>query len=366
LSGYQVADFPVTPIGPKYDPSKPTIVVVDAGGTLTSRARDRISYLHYSGAVAGGVKTILEDMYPELAQVANLKVVAPGGLGTSSSVKNKTLYDVSRVVDNQLKNPTVDGVVVTAGTNVLEEDAYFLDLTVRSSKPVVMTGSMHQYGTFTYDAYTNLFSSIRLAASGRTTCFGTVVLLNDQFFAAREVTKTDGYRMDTFGGGPYGALGVVNEDNIRTLRAPARVMECRTGAWRTPFDLEKKSPSDLAKVDIVSSYVEASAATISGPVGAGAAGIVTAGHGPGDISYLQSSAQQAAIGKGVMFVSATRTGGEGTYDSGTAGVIGAGDLLPQKARILLQLGLTFSHDKEQIRNWFKTIGDPEFDLSKNR
>jgi L-asparaginase len=103
-------------------------------------------------------------MHPELAQVANLRVVTVGGVGGSSAVTSKTLYDVSRVADNQLKDPRVDGVVVTAGTNVLEEDAYFLDLTVQSAKPVVVTGSMHQYGTFTYDAYTTLFSSIRLAA----------------------------------------------------------------------------------------------------------------------------------------------------------------------------------------------------------
>jgi L-asparaginase len=359
---YTVPDFPVTAIGPKRDPNKPDIVVIDAGGTLTSRARDRISYLHYSGSVQGGVQTILEDMYPELAPVANLTVVRAGGLGGSSAVTNKALYDVSRTIDAQLKKGQVDGVVVTAGTNVLEEDAYFFDLTVQSRKPVVVTGSMHQYGTFTYDAYTNLFSSIRLAASGKTTCFGTVVLLNDQFFAARDVTKTDGYRMDTFDSRAYGALGVVNEDHIRPLRAPARVMQCGKSAWKTPFDLTRTSPDKLAAVDIVSGYVEASGATISGPVNAGAKGIVTAGHGPGGTSYAQSPAQQAAVAKGVLFVSATRTGGEGTYDAGSPGIIGAGDLLPQKARILLQLGLTYSGDQEQIRRWFGSIGNPEFDL----
>ncbi|RXZ72366.1 asparaginase [Agromyces albus] len=361
-AAYSVPEYPITPIGPERDKDKPDIVVIDAGGTLTSRARDRISYLHYSGSVDGGVQTILQDMYPELAQVANLEVVAVGGLGSSSRVTNETLYNVSRTVDAQLARNEVDGVVVTAGTNVLEEDAYFFDLTVQSDKPVVVTGSMHQYGTFTYDAYTNLFSSIRLAASGKTTCFGTVVLLNDQFFSARDVTKTDGYRMDTFETRAYGALGVVNEDNIRPMKAPARVMNCGTDAWKPPFDLSKTEPAALARVDIVNGYVEASAETISGPVAGGAQGIVTAGHGPGGLSYLQSPARDEAIKNGVLFVSATRTGGEGTYDTGE-GVIGAGDLLPQKARILLQLGLTFSDDSEQIRGWFSSLGNAEFDMS---
>lgn len=291
-----------------------------------------------------------------------MRVTGPN-LGSSTAVTNAALYNVARTIDRQLAKGDVDGVVVTGGTDVLEEDAYFFDLTVRSSKPVVVTGSMHQYGTFTYDAYTNLFSSIRLAASGKTTCFGTVVLLNDQFFAARDVTKTDGYRMDTFKSRQYGPLGVVNENHIRVMRAPARVMQCGTDAWKTPFDLSHTSPDKLVPVAIVFSYVQASAATIDGPVAAGAKGIVTAGFGPGDISFLQVAARKKAIADGVIFVAATRTGGEGYYDSGTPGLIGAGDLLPQKARILLQLCLTFSSDPVQIRKWFDSVGNPEFDMS---
>ncbi|MFE3828518.1 asparaginase domain-containing protein [Streptomyces sp. NPDC059092] len=225
---------------------------------------------------------------------------------------------------------------------------------------------MHQSKTFTTDGSTNMFSSIRLAASGRTTCYGTVMLMNDQFFAAREVTRTDGYRMDTFGGGNYGALGVVNEDHIRTMRAPARVMECGKTSWKTPFDLSKKKAADLPLVDIVGGYIDSSPAPIDALVAAGNKGIVTSGHGPGGISTAQSAAEVKAIKKGVLFVSATRTGGEGMYDDGTPGVIGAADLSPQKARILLQLGLTFSDKRERIRTWFTTIGDPQFDLSAFR
>jgi L-asparaginase len=364
LRAYDKPDFPVTPIGPEHDSTKPNVVVIDAGGTLTSMARDRISYLHYQGSVEGGVKTILEDMYPELASVANLSVAkSPGSLGTSSSVSNKTLFDISLEADALLADPRVDGVVVTAGTSVLEEDAYFLDLTIQSQKPVVVTGAMHQYGTFTYDGYTNLFSSIRLAASKKTTCYGTVVLLNDQFFAARDVTKSDGYRMDTFGTRNSGPLGVVNEDTVRTMGAPARVQACGTDTWKTPFNLASTSPEQLAKVDIVSAYVEASPETISGPVAGGAKGIVTAGEGPGGLSSAQTTARRAAIDQGVLFATTTRTGGEGTYDSGAAGNIGAGDLMPVKARLLLQMGLTFSSDQEQIRSWFSTIGNAQFDLS---
>jgi L-asparaginase len=362
-----VSGLAITDVGPAHDPGKPNIVVIDAGGTLEATARDRISYLHYSGGIKGGVATILKDLYPELAAVANISVVQTGGvLGASGGVGNAALYKVSRAIDEQLARNDVDGVVVTGGTSVLEEDAYFFDLTVQSDKPVVATGAMHQYGTFTYDAYTNLFSSIRLAASGKTTCFGTVVLLNDQFFAARDVSKTDGYRMDTFKDRIYGPLGIVNEDHILSRRAPGRVTQCGSAAWKTPFDLSKTTPDKLAPVEIVYGHVEGDAGAINAPVAAGFKGIVTAGFGPGDISKPLTKAREEAIKKGVLFVAATRTGGEGTYDAGIPGIIGGGDLLPQKARLLLQLGLTYSSDQQQIRQWFSTIGDPEFSLGSER
>jgi L-asparaginase len=363
---YDPPAFPETHIGPANNPDLPNIVVIDAGGTITSRASDRISYLNYQGSVAGGVQTILEDMYPELARVANLTVArSTGSLSSSSSVSFKTLFDISRKADEYLARDDVDGVVVTAGTNVLEEDAYFLDLTIQSAKPVVMTGSMHQYGTFTYDGYTNLFSSIRLAASEKTTCYGTVVLLNDQFFASREVIKQDGYRMDTFGGGAYGALGVVNQENIRTMRAPARVQTCGSNEWRTPFDLRTIAPTDLAKVELINGYVEASGAPIDALVAAGVEGIVSSGHGPGGLSSAQSTPRRNALTAGVTFVSTSRTGGEGNYDSGTGAdnSINGGDLSAQKARVLLMLGLTYSDDQAEVRRWFTGIGNPEFDFS---
>lgn len=369
-------NFPAVAIGPARDPAKPNVVVIDSGGTLTARARDRISYLHYLRREDAPknvdptvhVDKILADLYPELGAVANLSVVTMDNpnMGSGAGSTHAAAYRASRTVDAQLARPDVDGVVITAGTNVLEEYAYFLDLTVQSDKPVVVTGAMHQYGTFTYDAYTNLFSSIRVAASGKTTCFGTVVLLNDQFFAARNVTKTDGFRMDTFEDRHYGALGIVNEDNVRPIRAPARVMKCGTPAWKTPFDLSSIAPEQLAHAEIVLSYTQASPGAIAGLIAAGATGIVTAGSGPGAVTTLQAEERQKDIAKGILFVQTTRTGGEGYYDDGTPGLIGAGDLLPQKARVLLQLGMTFSKDPEQVRKWFNTIGAAEFDMSAAR
>lgn len=358
-------EFPITAVGPDYNPDLPNIIILDTGGTITSSSMTRISYLNYGGdnGPANGLQTVVEDLYPELAEIANLSVVnlAANGysIGSSGGLTIEKLYVISRTIDAYLADPDVDGLVLTAGTNVLEEDAYFFDLTVQSPKPVVLTGSMHQYGTFTYDGYTNLFSSIRLAANGGTTCFGTVVLLNDQFFAARDVTKTDGYRMDTFGARLYGALGVVNQDNIRVMRAPSRVQSCGTDAWATPFDLATIAPDDMPPVDLLWTHVQATPGPIDGAVANGAAGIVFAGHGPGGISALQNGARDAALEAGVVIVGTTRTGGEGAYDNGGT-MINSGDLAPLKARMLLQIALGFTDDAEQVREWFTTIGAAEF------
>ncbi|PBC39421.1 L-asparaginase [Rhodococcus sp. ACS1] len=342
--------------------SVPTVVVVDAGGTITATTPDRISYLSYSQSLSGGITDLLIRMYPELGRVAKVSVVSTDISGLSSDSTTESRHQLSQTVDACLALSDVVGVVVTGGTNILEEDAYFLDLTIRSEKPVVVTGAMHQSGTFTEDGMTNLFSAIRLAASERTTSFGTVILMNDQIFAAREVTKTDGYRLDAFAAGSYGAIGVVNADRIRLIRAPARVTLHGTASWKTPFDLSRKTAAELVRVEIVSGYLDASAVPIQALAAAGIKGIVTAGHGPGSMSVAQGAAMAAAIADGVLFVSATRTGGEGRYDDGSPGIIGAADLTPQKARLLLQLCMSFSEEETQVRDWFKSIGDPQFGL----
>ena len=266
-------------------------------------------------------------------------------------------------VDETLADPDIDGVVVTTGTNVMEEVAYWLDLTVRSEKPVVITGSMRQANTFSFDGLANLFNSITLAASGKTRCYGTVLLLNDEYVGAREVTKSDAVRTDTFTGGRFGVLGAVDERRVRAIHAPARVLDCGTAAWQTPFDLAQVGPDDIPRVEIVFSYLEAGPTAITAMVEDGVEGIVTAGHGAGGISTAQSSAQEEAIADGVLIVKATRTG-SGPVWTGGEGIIAAGDLMPQKARILLQLGLAFSDDPRQIQEWFETIGLPDFDMSE--
>ncbi|MEI2398728.1 MULTISPECIES: asparaginase [Paenibacillus] len=340
----------------------PNVVVVGVGGTITSTSPSRELFQTY-GTPKVPINDIIQRLQPELSKVANVTSTELSNI-SSAQTTSKDLYNLTIAIDKELANPAVNAVVVTTGTNIMEELAYWTDLTVRSPKPVIFTGSMRQSNTISFDGEANLLNAIRLAASQKTAYYGTVLMMNDEFFAAREVTKTDALRLDTFDGGRYGALGTVDENRIRAVRAPARVKDAGTDKWKTPFDLSTIQPEDLAKVDVVYSYTEASATPITALADEGVKGIVTAGHGAGGISTAQQAARTAAIEKGVLFVSATRAGSGAVYDTGAKGIIGAGDLLPQKARILLQLGLTFSKDQEQIRQWFSSIGMPDFDMSK--
>ncbi|ANS74823.1 L-asparaginase [Paenibacillus yonginensis] len=333
----------------------PKVEVIATGGTLAGKSTDETSFDTYR---AGSLP--IEDLVkslPNKDQIAEVSTYQFGNSG-SSAYSMEQLYDLSLKVDEALK--TQDGVVVTSGTDTMEEIAYFLDLTVRSPKPVVVTGSMRPWTVIGTDAPANLYNAIKLAASGKTKYFGTVVMLNDEFHAAREVTKTNSYRTDTFVTPEIGALGYIDEKNIRVYRAPFRALK-PASEWETPFDLTQISKKDLAKVEIAYSYQDAGPGAISGFVAAGAKGIVTAGTGAGGISKAMSEERAEAIKKGVIFVMTTRTGSGSNYSNGD-GVIAGDNLNAAHARILLLLCLSYSKDFETVKNWFTTIGYGQIEL----
>ncbi|MEK3732314.1 MULTISPECIES: asparaginase [Paenibacillus] len=331
---------------------RPNVLVIGTGGTIAGQSTDATSFQTYrAGTLA------IEDMVNELPdkdKMADVSTLQFGNAGSGSYTFND-LYDLSLTVDKALE--VYDSVVVTTGTDTMEEIAYFLDLTVQSDKPVVITGAMRPWTVVGSDAQANLYNAIKLAASGRTESFGTVLMLNDTIHPARGVTKTDANRMDTFQTPMLGAIGYVDEKTIRIYRAPKRVT-LPEGEGKPVFDLSKISKEDLAKVEIAVSYQEAGGGAIRGFVADGAQGIVTAGTGAGGISRDMSAARREAIEKGVIFVSTTRTGSGSVYSSGE-GIISGDNLSPQQARVLLLLSLSFTKDFDTIKGWFETYGTPE-------
>ncbi|MFC4598468.1 asparaginase [Cohnella hongkongensis] len=336
----------------------PNVLVIATGGTLAGKAADATSFQNYRAGTY-----LMEDLVkqlPDKDKIADVSVYQFGNKG-SGGYAVAELYDLSLAVDQALE--LYDGVVVTTGTDTMEEIGYFLDLTVQSEKPVVITGAMRPWDVIGTDAPANLYNAIKLAGSGKTTWFGTVLMLNDTIHAARDVTKSNAHRMDTFETPILGALGYIDEEEIRIYRAPARVLKADQEGWRTPFDLKKIGKKDLPLVGIAYNGQEMSGGSIRGLVAEGAKGIVTAGTGAGGISSRMSDARKEAIAQGVIFVTTTRTG-SGTMYGGGEGIIAGDSLNAQHARILLILALAFSDDFDTIKEWFETVGRQDIDGSQ--
>ncbi|MFD3525029.1 asparaginase [Streptomyces sp. NPDC058653] len=336
---------------------RPKVAVIGTGGTIAGVSDSRVDFQDYqSGKIP--VAELVGDLKPEVNAIADVSTVQFGNKG-SGSYSIAEFRELTLAVDKALR--TNDAAVVTTGTDTMEEFAYWLDLTVRSDKPVILTGAMRPWTVLGTDGPANLYNAIQLAASRKTTCFGSVIMLNDEVQAAREVRKTDALRMDTFNSGASGSLGVVDQERVRINRAPARVEKCGKPSWRTPFDVGRIGEKDLPKVEIAYSYQGAGGEAVKAFADAGADGVVTAGTGAGGISSAMSAARADATKQGVVFASTTRTGNGAVYDEESGGaVVGAADLGPQKARILLLLSLAKTDDVEKIRGWFTTLGTAEF------
>ena len=318
----------------------PEVTIVATGGTIAGKADTRTSFQSYRAGQLP-IEDMVDELRPQIDEVANVTTVQFGNRG-SGSYDISDYFDLTIAVDAALE--TADAVVVTSGTTTMEEFAFWLDLTVRSQKPVVITGAMRPWTVISSDGPANLFNSIVLAASRETHCFGTVLMLNDEFHAAKEVWKSNGMRLDTFTSRELGILGYIDEREVRTYRAPPRVQACNDrDRWVTPFDLEQISKDQLPRTEILIGYQGAGLdEAITAWSDAGVKGIVIAG-GRGSDEVVD-----AAEANGVVFhqTQRFRTGGDNLY--------------PQKARLLLMLSLAFSSEPNQIENWFTRYGFAEF------
>jgi L-asparaginase len=327
--------------------ARPKVRLIATGGTISVRSGSRLTADEL-------IKSI-----PPLERYARAE--AEQFTNTSSSALTLAQWlDLARRI-NALFYADADlaGVVVSTGTDTLEETAYFLNLTVKTDKPVVVVGSMRNSSAIGYEGPANLLAGFRVAADPASRGRGVLVVLNDEINAAREVAKTDALRLETFQSGAYGLLGVVDSD---------RVVYHRAGVKRhtssSEFDVAKIT--ELPRVDVVLVYQDAGGDIIKSLVDLGARGIVVAGAGAGATSGTQGEGLQYAAGKGVFVVMTTRTGsgriaatrrppsadagaGQGRPQSFR---ISGEDLAPVKARILLMLALTATTDAGEIQRMF--------------
>lgn len=324
----------------------PRVTIVATGGTIAGVSETRTSFQSYR-AGSLGIDEMLSELRPQIDEVADVSTVQFGNR-PSGGYAIADFFDLTLAVEEALE--TADAVVVTSGTGSMDEFVYWLDLTVQSRKPVVITGAMRPWTVIGTDAHANLFNAIVLAASGETRCFGTVLMLNDEFHAAKEAWKGDAYRMDTFVSRELGNLGFIDELDVRTYRAPPRSQLCADpGRWMTPFDLSRISRDDLPRVEVLIGYQGAGLdEAITAWAEAGVRGIVLAG-GRGS-----AEVQERAEEMGVVFRRTHR------FRTGTD------NLYPQKARLLLLLSLAFTDDPEQVDAWFEELAGAEFEIDPGR
>ena len=321
----------------------PKVRLVATGGTISNRAGGRLTAEELIASMPG----IERYARPEFEQFAN----------TASSALTLTQWiELSRRINALLtEDADLAGVVVTSGTDTLEETAFFLHLTVRSDKPVVVVGSMRNPSTLGYEGAANLLQAFRVAAAPESRGKGTLVVLNDQINSAREVTKTDALRLDTFQTRGYGALGAVDADRVTYYRVPVK-------RHTSTSEFDVSTIVELPRVDVVLTYQGASGDLIKAIVDLGAKGIVLATAGAGALSGTQGEGVQYALQKGVFTVTSTRTG-SGRIAARARPVspaqpappvlrIAAEDHAPIKARILLMLALTTTSDGREIQRIF--------------
>ena len=325
----------------------PRVRLIATGGTISNRAGGRLTAQELVDSIPG----LERYVRAEWEQFSN---------ASSSALSLAQWLQLARRINTLFaEDGGLGGIVVSSGTDTLEELAYFLNLTIKSDRPVAIVGSMRNPSTLGYEGAANLLQGFRVAGDRASHGQGVLVVLNDEINAARDVTKTDALRLHTFQDRGYGLLGVVDADRIVYYRS---VVKRHTSA--SEFDVS--GFDSLPRVDIVMVYQGATGDLLKAAVDQGARGIVIASAGAGAVSGTQHEGIQYALERGVFVVTSTRTGGgrvaaranrarespNSAPSSAAAVRIAAEDLAPVKARILLMLALTRTKDGAEIQRMF--------------
>jgi L-asparaginase len=332
------------------------LVLGAVGGIETWADNDlpRVKFLATGGTIAtrGGTRMTAEEvlrLVPGLNRYARPEPEQFANVASTALTLGQWIGLARRVNEVFEGDPGLAGAVITSGTDSLEELAYFLHLTVKTNRPVVVVGAMRSASAPGYEGPANLLDAFRVAAAAESRGKGVLVVLNDEINSAREVTKTDALRLQTFQSRGYGILGVVDPDRVVYYR---EALKRHTA--KSEFDIA--TVSTLPRVDIVMFYQGASSDLLQSSVEAGAKGIVIAMAGADLTGGSLESGIAFAERQGVVVVAATRTGsGRIAALSGNRlrdGMIGGEDLTPLKARILLMLALTKTHSASDIQRMF--------------
>jgi L-asparaginase len=328
-------------------PALPRIKVLATGGTIAGAqaAPSEAGYKSGTFSVEDLIKAV-----PKLKDLADISGEQIANIG-SQTMNHEVWLKLAHRINAVLKGDQ-DGVVITHGTDTLEETAYFLSLVVKSEKPVILVGSMRPATAIGADGPANLYNAVALAANPQAKGRGPMIILNDEIHYAREAQKTNSTNLDTFKSPNRGRAGVMNTGTAHFFYA-----NNVRHTTQSEFSVEGLAAKDLPKVEIVYSYANAGRDLVDGMVDKGVKGIVLAGVGDGNTTDALLAGLADAAKKGIAVVRATRTGSglvvrNVEVDDDKLGFIAAMELNPQKARILLMLGLLKTSDPKRLQEYF--------------
>lgn len=326
----------------------PRLVLLGTGGTIAGAAPAEAGRTSaaYQAAVLG-IEQVLASV-PGLHALAHLRAEQLFQID-SASLTDAHLLQLAQRVNTLCARPDVDGIVITHGTDTLEESAYFLHLTAKTHKPVVLTGAMRPATALAADGPANLLHAVAVAAHPSSAGRGALVVMNEQIHSGRDLAKTHSQRLDAFAS-PWGPLGLVAECQPRWYRAASR-----PHTLHTPFDVSHLHALPL--VGLLAGHGNMRPEPLQAWVQAGARAIVCAGPGAGSLHDDLRPSLQALRQQGVWLVRVSRTGAgpvirNANADDDAQGWITADDQTPARARLLTALALTLTHDWTQAQHWF--------------
>src|SRR3954471_23702249 len=324
----------------------PKVVVLATGGTIAGAAASDVQAGYTSGQV--GVEQLLAAV-PQAKKLANLRGEQIANIG-SQDMNDEVWLKLANRINELVASSDVDGIVITHGTDTIEETGYFLNAVVKSSKPVVLTAAMRPSTALSARRPLNFFNAVAVAANKKAGGRGVLIVVNDWIHGAASLTKTSTTAVQTFMSPLNGLIGTIAYGEIDWNRGAV-------GRNTTTSEFSLDGVTALPRVDIILAYENMDGALIDAAVAAGAKGIVVAGVGNGNMTAAALKTLEKHARNGVVCVRSTRgtTGRVGRnveVDDDKAGLVASLDLNPQKARVLLRLALLTQRSNSDLQQLF--------------
>jgi L-asparaginase len=328
--------------------AKPKIKILATGGTIAGAQASSSEVAYKAGAFS------VDDLIKTVPNLGNLADVSGEQVANipSQTMNHEVWLKLAKRVNELLQDSGTGGVVITHGTDTLEETAYFLSLVIKSNKPIVLVGSMRPATAISADGPANIYNAVAVAVHPEARGRGPLIVIDDEIHYAREAQKMNTTELDAFHSPNRGRAGIVNVGKVQFFSHNST-----RHTTSSEFSIEGKAAADLPRVEIVYSYENLGADVIDFLVQRGVKGIVLAGVGDGNSTDAAIAALSTAAKKGIAVVRSSRTASglvvrNVEVDDDKLGFVASMELSPQKARILLMLALMNTRDPGKLQQFF--------------